>query len=133
MTTSAAHGEQLIPGIPNEITLEHITPKMPWKQFYTLSGVSHAWLHAIRGRQVHNARVRSHTVNQLALLTFTRPDGAGVIALYSMREDSWTELPPIPDLEWGVPWSCQCVSLDGKVYVLGGECGDHITSSDAHY
>ncbi|CAM6084137.1 unnamed protein product [Calypogeia fissa] len=34
-----ANGEKLVPGIPNDITLEHITPKLPWTEFYNLSCV----------------------------------------------------------------------------------------------
>ncbi|CAM6101120.1 unnamed protein product [Calypogeia fissa] len=42
------------------------------------------------------------------------------IVLYSVKDESWVELPPVPDLENGILRGCQCVSLDGKVYVLVG-------------
>ncbi|CAM6102596.1 unnamed protein product [Calypogeia fissa] len=126
-----ANGEQLIPGIPNEITLDHITPKLPWREFYHLSGVSTGWLRAIRGRHVHNARVRSGSMDPTAVEVLTCQDQYTIV-LYSMKDKSWVELPPVPDLENGR--GCQCVSLDGKVYVLGGRFSVlHAPGSDAVY
>lgn len=43
-----------------------------------------------------------------------------VLALYSMRDKSFRHLPPIPQLKEEFPAYSECVSLDGKLYVLGG-------------
>ncbi|CAM6101115.1 unnamed protein product [Calypogeia fissa] len=129
-----ADGDQLIPGIPNEITLDHITPKLPWVEFSYLSIVSKSWLSAIRGRHVHDARVRSGSMDPLALVLLTCVDGMRTVALYSMRDKSWVALPPIPDQLEDILEGCQCVSLDGKVYVLGGRFDDpHGPGTDAVY
>ncbi|CAM6084355.1 unnamed protein product [Calypogeia fissa] len=45
------------------------------------------------------------------------------ISLYSVKEKVIRELPPIPNVTRGIPVSCQCVSLEGKIYVLGGRVG----------
>ncbi|CAM6100629.1 unnamed protein product [Calypogeia fissa] len=118
----SANGEELIPGIPNEITLDHIVTKIPWRVFHILSSVSPVWLHAIRSRQVHDARVRSHSAETLILINRELDSNcASIIELFSMRDNSCCQLPPIPGFRDGFPRKPQCVSIDGKVYVLGGQ------------
>lgn len=117
--------EELLPGIPNEITLSVITPKLSWRDFsvrYGLYATSACWEQAIQGQLVHNARIRTHSAKTLAVVA--HDDGSEPtmkkISLYSMRDNSWHELPPIPGLEHGFPSHCRCVSFDGQLYVLGG-------------
>ncbi|CAM6120784.1 unnamed protein product [Calypogeia fissa] len=121
----SANGEELIPGIPNEVTLDHIVTKIPWRVFHILSSVSPVWLHAIRSRQVHDARVRSHSAETLILIKRElNSKHVSMIELFSMRENSCCQLPPIPGFRDGFPSSqSSCVSIDGKVYVLGGQVG----------
>ncbi|CAM6122969.1 unnamed protein product [Calypogeia fissa] len=115
-----ANSQELLPGIPNEVTLSKISAKLSWRDFYTLSSVSRVWCHAIRSRQVYNARVLHHSTETLVLINYIINERANGIALYSMRGNSCYELPPIPNVAGGFPQNCQSVSLDSKVYVLGG-------------
>lgn len=114
----ASSAEQLIPGIPNEIALDHITPKLPWRVFHVLSSVSRIWLRAIRTREVYDARARNRSTQTFVLLKVNRPDD---ICVYSMIDNSFCLLPRIPEVPGGLPVECGCVALDGKVYVVGGE------------
>ena len=52
------HSEDLLPGLPNVITMDLIVPKLPWRAFHILSSVRRCWRHAIRSHQVYDARVR---------------------------------------------------------------------------
>ncbi|CAM6088001.1 unnamed protein product [Calypogeia fissa] len=121
ISSGGLEGQQLLPGVPNEITLDRITPKLPWRALHVLSSVSRSWLHAIRTHQVYNARIRSQAVETLILVTHIRSgyfnDG---IALCSMKDNSCSQLPPIPNLRERIPRWSQCISLDGKIYLLGG-------------
>lgn len=49
---------ELIPGIPNEITVDVICPKLNWRDPHHLSLVSRAWQYATRNHLVYDARVR---------------------------------------------------------------------------
>ncbi|CAM6081551.1 unnamed protein product [Calypogeia fissa] len=55
-------------------------------------------------------------------------DGADIGGLYSMRRRTWKELPSIPNLPRGFPEFSSFVSLNRKIYVLGG-----LTEVDADY
>ncbi|CAM6112414.1 unnamed protein product [Calypogeia fissa] len=114
------HLDDLIPGIPNEIALRYISTKFSWKDFHVLSSVSRGWRHAIRGRGVYNARVHLQTRETLALILYGYHFDPHQLAVCSMRDGSSFLLPPIPGFEGGVPRCSQCVSLDGRIYVLGG-------------
>lgn len=126
MTTPAGTdvGDQLLPGVPDEITLDHITSKVPWSVCCVLSSVTRGWRHAVRTRQVYDARVRAHSTEAHAVVRFPAVPASKVetFALYSLRDKfCFPQLPPIPTLSKGIPIWSQCVSLDGKLYVLGGQ------------
>ncbi|CAM6114515.1 unnamed protein product [Calypogeia fissa] len=110
--------ENLLPGLPNDFTLKEISTKLSWKDFHVLSAVSRGWRHAIQSGEVYNARVRSQTRETLALIVYGSLPSQ--IALYSIRDGSSYLLPPIPGFEGGIPSNSRCVSLDGKIYILGG-------------
>ncbi|CAM6110900.1 unnamed protein product [Calypogeia fissa] len=119
--TSEGKDELLFPGVPNEVTLYSIFPKLSWRMFHTLSSVTRAWKHAIQSHQVYEARVRSQSTETLVLFnSMMLSEDIHPISLYSKRENDFYTLPPIPDVPSDYPKSCQCISLDGKVYVLGG-------------
>lgn len=42
LTFPKAHGQPLLPVLPNDITLAQIVPRLGWRDFYTLSAVSPA-------------------------------------------------------------------------------------------
>jgi hypothetical protein len=48
----------LIPGIPDHVTLDWITPMLPSRTFHSLLSVSRGWEEAILTRQVYDGRKR---------------------------------------------------------------------------
>ncbi|CAM6100817.1 unnamed protein product [Calypogeia fissa] len=118
-------GGQLLPGIPNRITLEHICTKLPWKAFCILSSVSPTWWQAIHDRSVYNTRVQCSSTDTLLVHShpFEVDFSCEGLFLYCPREKNCYELPQIPKCNRGIPWGCQCIALDGKIYVLGGGTG----------
>ncbi|CAM6109603.1 unnamed protein product [Calypogeia fissa] len=124
LSFSFARGDTLLPGIPIEVTMAQIVPKLSWKDFYILSSVSPAWCNAIRSRRVYNARVRSCSTDTLVLVRYVQSaeDLYNGLLLYSMKDDSCYELPPMPPLPPSSIlvykyWSTY-VSMDGKVYIM---------------
>ncbi|CAM6112386.1 unnamed protein product [Calypogeia fissa] len=123
----------LLPGIPNKIALRDVSTKLSWKDFHVLSAVSRGWRHAIRGRDVYNARVLLQTRETLALIYYGKHYDGYQLALYSLRDGSSYLLPSIPGREAGLPEWCECVSVDGRIYVIGGVRNlSDIHSGEAH-
>ncbi|CAM6098003.1 unnamed protein product [Calypogeia fissa] len=122
--------DDLLPGIPNQIALREVSTKLSWKDFHVLSAVSRGWRHAIRSRQIYNARVLSQTRETLALIYYGKPFEGFQLALYSLRDGSSYLLPAIPGREAGNPDWCECVSVDGRIYVIGGT--RNYQSGEAH-
>ncbi|CAM6120042.1 unnamed protein product [Calypogeia fissa] len=117
--------QQLLPGIPDEVTLKRISPKVPWKDLHILSGVSRGWRQSIQSRLVYDSRIRASSTDTLVVHSHhDNPRENHRIAVYSMKEERCYELPPIPGFSDGIgdgiPYACQCIALNGKVYVLGG-------------
>lgn len=120
-------GQQLLPGILDDIALAEIAPKMPWKCLCALESVSPAWRQAMRRREAHDARVRNRTQESLVLIRYDpdfhkigKKEYNSVLGLYSTRDGLYFELPPLPVCRRGIPDDSQCVTSDGKVYALGG-------------
>jgi hypothetical protein len=125
--------EQLLQGIPDEVTLDHICTRLPWRTFHILSSVSHAWRQAIGTRQVHRARVHAHSTETLVVLNHNHDDDCDAISLYSLTDKKFYRLPPIPHVSCRIPYACQCVALDGKIYLLGGVIKGYKRSSKDVY
>ncbi|CAM6122965.1 unnamed protein product [Calypogeia fissa] len=117
--------QDLIPGIPNDVTWSKIVPKLSWRALQILPSVSRAWCDAIRSRQVYNVRARDPSTEMLVLVNYAFSTDSTFfcngIAVYSMRDNTFIALPPIPDGSLGFSEGCQSVSLGGKIYVLGGQ------------
>ncbi|KAL3701921.1 hypothetical protein R1sor_019943 [Riccia sorocarpa] len=122
-------GENLIPGLPNEVAIDSILTRLPWKSLYTVSALNLTWQWAFRTGQVHSARVSTGQAHTLVAMTNASPfsfNGGGsttrvrAISLYDPSQDSWCLLPPIPGVKEGIPVGGECVFLKGKVYVIGG-------------
>lgn len=111
---------ELFPGIPNEVTLDHIVTKLSWNTVRSLSSVSRAWQQAIHNRQVYDARVHLNSTEPVLVVNHFHSRHTNGIALYSLRDRAFFHLPPIPLADGGIPWSCRCIALDGRVYILGG-------------
>lgn len=123
------------------MTIDHILTKLPWTAlFFTLPAVSSAWRQAIRSHQVHNARLRTQTCRTLVAIihqTLVRKkasvagplpsdsateefEHALAISLYDPSLDRWYLLPSIEGVDRGIPYACECVCLEGRVYIFGG-------------
>ncbi|CAM6102816.1 unnamed protein product [Calypogeia fissa] len=64
---SGEQDEQLFPGLPNQITLALITPKLPLQVLVsTLPAASRAWQSVIQSHQVYDARVRSPLFREIS-------------------------------------------------------------------
>lgn len=61
-------GEELLPGIANDITLTMIVPKLSWQTVHVMYSVSKVWPHAIESRQAYDARVRANSTEELCVL-----------------------------------------------------------------
>ncbi|CAM6127920.1 unnamed protein product [Calypogeia fissa] len=112
--------EGLIPGIPNDITLQQVATKLPWRDIQVLSSVSRAWRQAVQSRQVYNARAVCNS-NESFILFHHRPaEEINDIFLYSVRDKSCHKLPPVlSKYSQRVKLRRDLVTLDGKVYAFG--------------
>lgn len=121
---------QLLPGIPNEITLALITPKLHWTAVISLPSISRAWQRAIQTREVYAARVQAKAIETLYVSTFFRPDKKTKttgLPIYSHKEDTW-RVRVLPGrlrgytYEWRFVqysgWANYLAAHDGKVYLL---------------
>ncbi|CAM6120822.1 unnamed protein product [Calypogeia fissa] len=130
--------ERLLPGLPDEVVLDHVVPKLRWQDSHILSQVSRSWLEANRSRRTYAARVRSDSTEMFYVIY---PDGDGDLdrlGLCPMSTHFWLELPEFPELSnFGdnyLPTNCQCISLDGKLYILGGwKCDDFVLHGSHSY
>lgn len=90
-----------------------------------LAKESSAWLRAMRIREVYDVRVVYRALESLVLVRFL----PNKIGLYSTRDGFHLELPPLQVPRsvrasvcgGGIPIDCECVTLDGKTYALGGK------------
>lgn len=112
---------RLLPRIPNDVALDLIAAKLSWGDCRRLAAVSRAWNRAIQSRAVHDARVRRHSTEALLLLSYKPSKFCRAISIYSIRENRAYELPPPRDVDGRLSPASSCISLDGKLYILGGE------------
>lgn len=119
LTVTGDQHQQLLPGIPDEITLNKICTKLPWRAVYILSFVSPVWQRATRSRQVYEVRVRSQATETLVVLGRIVNTKSFSFDLYSLQDKVCYPLPWLTQLEGIRSWGCKCISLDGKVYAMG--------------
>ncbi|CAM6124542.1 unnamed protein product [Calypogeia fissa] len=119
--------QELLPGLPDDITLAKIVTMLSSETRIELGCVNRHWHEALQSQADRPARLREPFV----LIDHFRntPNGQYALGLYCVRTHSFACLPPIPGVEGGLPKSCQCVVLDGSVYVLGGEDSSGQTES----
>jgi hypothetical protein len=115
----------LLPGVPDEITLNHILTKLPWRTVYALASLGRAWRSALRSGDVHDARVRANSTQTLVSMVHDDPSLAFrnyrfAVSLYDFSQDTWHLLPQIPGIISGIPENCSCISVHGKLFILGG-------------
>ncbi|CAM6110051.1 unnamed protein product [Calypogeia fissa] len=120
---------ELLPGIPDEITLGLIVPKLAWGEFHkSLSSVSRAWLTAVRSHRIHDARVRLCSTNMLQVVHSWQLGDSNMVSLYLVRDKAFYRIPPILSVKCGIPRSCNSVTIGGKIYILGGLKRPNLTS-----
>ncbi|BFI24194.1 hypothetical protein MPTK2_1g09260 [Marchantia polymorpha subsp. ruderalis] len=117
--------DNLFSQLPNEIVIDSILTRLPWKSLYTVSALNRSWQWAFRSCQVYNARVSKGQAHSLIAMTNASPFPNApkvlrAISLYDPSQDAWYLLPPIPGVEEGIPVGGQCAFLKGKLYVIGG-------------
>lgn len=112
--------EELLPGIPNDVSLDEIATKLPWRDIALLSSLSPSWQRVIESQLVYNARIRCHSLETFVVIGITisvfaqNNDG---VYLYSPSEDTWYQLPEFLDAEF---MPSNFIALDNKIYALGG-------------
>ncbi|CAM6127921.1 unnamed protein product [Calypogeia fissa] len=128
----------LIPGIPDDITLGHITPKVPWRDIRVLSLVNRGWFQVM---DVYTSRVRRNLAETFVLVTRMAPEEISDFSLCSVRDPFCHALPrfqeescykkPSEDLRFLfldqfliLDGENQFLILDGKVYAL--VCGGNL-------
>ncbi|CAM6103385.1 unnamed protein product [Calypogeia fissa] len=114
---SEAHSEELIPGIKDDITLTHITTKLPWRDVHVLSFVSHDWHQAM---EVYRERVCCNLAETFVCIHRNRISSNEIceISLCSIRDQFCHTLPQVDDEPDYVERLLNHVlTLDGKLYV----------------
>ncbi|CAM6123409.1 unnamed protein product [Calypogeia fissa] len=107
--------KELLPGIPDDIALDEIAAKLPASDVATLSLLSERWRQETTERVVYDTRVRYHSTEGHVVFR-GRADGLDGLQLYSLRNKTVRLLPRVK-----LPGAYQFITLDGKIYALGGE------------
>lgn len=110
-------GEELLPGIAEDVVLTHIAPKLRWTDLHALACINKTWQRAIQNRQVYNERTRADSAETLVAVKHGSYDWKA-ISLYSMSEDKFYRLPPLPHPREISRFS-QLISSNGVLYVIG--------------
>ncbi|CAM6103388.1 unnamed protein product [Calypogeia fissa] len=122
----------LIPGIPDDITLGHITPRVPWRDIRVLSLVNRGWFQVM---DVYTSRVRRNLAETFVLVTRISPEEISDFSLCSVRDPFCHALPRFQeescykkpseyerflllDQFLTLDGENQFLILDGKVYAL---------------
>lgn len=104
--------------------MDFILTKLPWITLYVVSSLNHTWRDVFRKGEVHDARVRTNTVEKLVVMTHAYPDPNDRVfqgvSLYDPSKDAWHLLPPLPRVKGGITSKYECAIVRGKVYVIGG-------------
>jgi hypothetical protein len=64
--------------------------------------------------------VLDSSISKTRFVIYCRRNYVNAISVYDSVRNSWHLLPPIPSGINGVPEECGCVSLGGKLYIIGG-------------
>ncbi|CAM6121643.1 unnamed protein product [Calypogeia fissa] len=123
ISTEGQGGDKFIPGLSDEIVLEHIATKVSWRTLFVLASVNRAWRRAIHEREVYNVRMRTDSGQILVAFSLDCNRQQG---FYDLEQRFRVELPPLPRLPYSRPGNIQpavgAVMLDGKPFVLGDFC-----------
>ncbi|CAM6121667.1 unnamed protein product [Calypogeia fissa] len=91
ISTEGQRGDMFIPGLSNEIVVEHIATKVSWRTLFFLASVNRAWRRAIHEREVYNVRMRTDSGQILVAFSLgcNRQQG-----FYDLEQRFRVELPP---------------------------------------
>ncbi|KAL2631798.1 hypothetical protein R1flu_016484 [Riccia fluitans] len=113
----------LIPGLPDDVVLNHILTRVSWKLFFILPALNRRWREEFQSRRVYEHRRITGTAEQLISVIHLNSSECqeSVLSIFSLSEgNAWLRLPRIPAVRRGFPQGCGLVFLEGKLYVLGG-------------
>ncbi|KAH7351623.1 hypothetical protein KP509_19G006600 [Ceratopteris richardii] len=115
---------EVIPYLPLDIALDCLY-RVPFNFFPTVRQVCSSWRTLFSSPSFSEARRTKGYQTHLACIVQAAPSTPGKspvysISAYDQKQNSWTVLPPIPDLSYGIPLFCSCVSLGSQIVVLGG-------------
>ncbi|CAM6088220.1 unnamed protein product [Calypogeia fissa] len=129
-------GDMNIPGLFNDVVLEHVATKVSWGSLRALACVNRPWKRAIEEREVHNDRKRTRSCQTLLLLeSFSlrneKPTSSLTSAvlckfrelqpvLYDLEQQLMHQLPQAPPVgqELISRSEPKHVMLDEKLYIL---------------
>ncbi|XP_030441980.2 F-box/kelch-repeat protein At2g44130-like [Syzygium oleosum] len=127
----ACHFSELIPGFPDELSLECLS-RLPHTSQRGASAVCRRWRHLLRSRDFYHLRRKLGHTRKLACLVQALPSQlppggrkpvgppAYAITVFDPEAGTWDLLDPVPDYPDGLPLFCRLASCDGELVALGG-------------
>eukprot|EP00262_Sarcandra_glabra_P002350 TRINITY_DN12631_c0_g1_i1.p1 TRINITY_DN12631_c0_g1~~TRINITY_DN12631_c0_g1_i1.p1 ORF type:complete len:399 (+),score=28.28 TRINITY_DN12631_c0_g1_i1:431-1627(+) len=143
------HHHHLIPGLPNEIALDCLS-RVPYQHHSQLKLVCQGWRNLLSNPSSYLYQYRkttgssedfvclvqpintsSTTQTQITSPTDLKDDDKSVslirhtppvygLTIYNATHGTWHRIPPTPLLPSGIPMFCHCVTLPGKLLLIGG-------------
>ncbi|KAI3434232.1 uncharacterized protein J3R85_006688 [Psidium guajava] len=127
----ARHFSELIPGLPDELSLECLS-RVPHTAQPAASAVCCRWRNLLQSRYFYHLRRKLGHTRMLACLVQALPSQLPpgghkpvgppgyAITVFDPETGTWDLLDPVPDYTDGLPLFCQLASCDGKLVALGG-------------
>jgi len=147
--------QELIPGLPDQLVIHFILPRLPWYARPLMLTISKTWKTVFDNYDFFEARTKElykpkglFLIHELmssnapcnseeeqlskspsARLSSQDSDDESsdvfllqkyAIKMCDLQDGSWHKLPPIPSYPSGIPSRCSFISLDKKLYVMGG-------------
>ncbi|KAH7866288.1 hypothetical protein Vadar_018281 [Vaccinium darrowii] len=123
----------LIQGLPEEIGLECLI-RVPYTQFSSVSSVCRRWNAEIRQPEFRRLRKESGLTQSLVVMvqswvnpseprsdTMKHPvNQVFRLTVFEPETGKWSELPPVPGYENGLPMFCRIVGVGLELVVMGG-------------
>ena len=132
--------EQLIPGLPDDIALECLV-RLPYNHLSTASLVCPPWkLHLRHPDFLRHRKAAGFTTNIIVMAQSPPQTNTGKaippadsygLTLYEPDSGSWSELPPLPGMNRGLPMHCGLVGVGLDLVVIGGYDPETWESSNA--
>lgn len=129
-SSSMAEFAELVPGLPEEISLECLT-RLHYSTHRVATRVSRRWRQLIQSRDFYYQRKQSGKTHKVACLVQSFPvhSGSGElkpmglsygVTVFDPVSLTWDRLGPVPEYPAGLPLFCQVASSQGKLVVMGG-------------